>query len=209
MGKSSENNPRALMPRTPTLDLSDNVECGGLPQLSPPWPHAPVHVLTETGVFMVTSGTYQKQHFFPDGPALRLLHDTLLQVAFHHKWALEAWAVFPNHYHFIAQAPENAHTLVDMLRELHSRTAIEINRGEGTAGRKVWHNYWDTRLTYQASYLARLHYVHQNPAKHGLTDDATKYPWCSAAWFERTATPAQVKTIYSIKTDKLRVRDDF
>jgi len=38
---------------------------------------------------------------------------------------------------------------------------------------------------------------------------ANLYPWCSAAWFERTATSAQVKTIYSFKTDKLRVSDDY
>ena len=31
----------------------------------------------------------------------------------------------------------------------------------------------------------------------------------SAAWFERTASPAQVKTIYRFKTEKLQVPDDF
>jgi putative transposase len=38
---------------------------------------------------------------------------------------------------------------------------------------------------------------------------ANQYPWCSAAWFERTATPAQIKTIYDLKTDRLQVDDDF
>jgi putative transposase len=38
---------------------------------------------------------------------------------------------------------------------------------------------------------------------------ANQYPWCSAAWFERTATPAQVKTIYSFKTDQLETYDDY
>ena len=32
---------------------------------------------------------------------------------------------------------------------------------------------------------------------------------CSAAWFERTATPAQVKTIYGLKIDRVHVEDDF
>ena len=95
------------------------------------------------------------------------------------------------------------------MRELHSRTAIALNRHDGTPGRKIWHNYWDTRLTQEKSYLARLHYVHQNPVKHGVVTDASLYPCCSAAWFERTATPAQVKTIYSFKTDQLHVNDDF
>jgi len=51
--------------------------------------------------------------------------------------------------------------------------------------------------------------VHRNPVKHGLVKVANQYPWCSAAWFERTASPAQVKTIYSFKTDKVNVYDDY
>ena len=43
----------------------------------------------------------------------------------------------------------------------------------------------------------------------GLALEAVRYPWCSAAWLERTATPAQVKTIYSFPIDQLRILDDY
>ncbi|MBP7638650.1 MAG: hypothetical protein KBA18_12300, partial [Kiritimatiellae bacterium] len=33
--------------------------------------------------------------------------------------------------------------------------------------------------------------------------------WCSAAWFERAATAAQVQTIYGMKIDSVQVVDDF
>ena len=65
------------------------------------------------------------------------------------------------------------------------------------------------QLTYEKSYLARLNYVHQNPVKHGLVRVPSLYPWCSASWFERTAKPAQVKTIYRFKTDRLKILDDY
>ena len=158
---------------------------------------------------MVTAGTYDKEHLFRDGPRLRLLHDALLTIADRHGWRLEAWAVFPNHYHLVAASPADSSTLKPFLRELHSRTAIALNRHDGDPGRDVWHNYWDTRLTYERSYLARLNYVHQNPVKHGLASLANQYPHGSAAWFERTATPAQVQTVYSFKTDRISVRDDY
>ena len=96
-----------------------------------------------------------------------------------------------------------------MLGQLHERTARWINGLDGAKGREVWHNFWDTRLTYERSYLARLNYVHQNAVKHGLVAVANQYPWCSAAWFERTARPAQVKTIYGFKTDSLKVNDAY
>jgi len=76
-------------------------------------------------------------------------------------------------------------------------------------GRSVWFNFWDTKLTYERSYLTRLNYVHQNPVKHGLVNVAHQYRWSSAAWFERTAPPAMVKTVYGFKIDKLNIADDY
>ena len=173
-----------------------------------PWPHAPEHRLCIRG----TVGTYLRQHHFKGKSRLGVLHRGLLKVTADFGWKLEAWAVFSNHYHFVGHSPEQAATaenLSQMLGLLHERTAKWINGLDGTPGRQVWHNYRDSRLTYEKSYLARLNYVHQNPVKHGLVPVASQYPWCSARWFERTAIPAQVKTIYRYKTDRVKVPDDF
>ncbi|MHB8973960.1 MAG: transposase [Pirellulaceae bacterium] len=173
------------------------------------WPHAPLHRLSEKGTFMVTAGTLGKEHFFRDAKTLDLLEGQLLSKAKEYHWQLEAWAVFSNHYHFIAHAIEDAATLKLFLSHLHADTAREVNLLDGKSDRKVWFNFWDTELTYEKSYLARLNYVHQNAVKHALVPVANQYRWCSAAWFERTARPAQVKTIYSFQTDRIRVVDDF
>ena len=96
-----------------------------------------------------------------------------------------------------------------MLSVLHVKTSGWINRLDRTPGRQVWFNFRETKLTYQRSYLARLNYVHQNPVRHGLVRVANQYPWCSAGWFERTASPATVKSIYRFKVDKVEVEDEF
>ena len=174
------------------------------------WPHAPLHELSARGTYFLTAGTYRKQHHFREAKRLNVLHRGLLTVARDFGWHLEAWAVFSNHYHFIGHSPdEGAESFPKMLGFLHEKTAKWINRLDDAAGREVWHNFWETRLTYEKSYLARLNYVHQNPVKHGLVPVANQYPWCSASWFERSARPAQVKTIYGFKTDRLRVLDDY
>jgi len=173
------------------------------------WPHAPAHRLDTNGVFMITAATLYKEHFFRTSEKLTLLENTLLSLAKSYHWRLEAWAVFANHYHFIACGEEGALELDRMVKKLHDDTARELNRMDQAEGRSVWYNFWDTKLTYQRSYLARLNYVHQNPVKHGFVKVANQYNWCSAAWFERTASPAMVKTIYSFKTDQLKIFDDF
>ena len=96
-----------------------------------------------------------------------------------------------------------------MLKILHVKTSGWVNRLDSKPGRQVWHNFWETRLTFPKSYFARLNYTHQNAVKHGLVPVANLYPWCSAAWFERTASPAQVKTIYRFNADKLKLPDEF
>lgn len=157
-------------------------------------------------------GTYLKAHYFRTPQRLEVLQRGLLTVTRDFRWELEAWAVFSNHYHFVAHSQSdsgNAASLSQMLGLLHTRTAGWINRLDKTPERKVWHNFWDTRLTYQKSYLARLNYVHQNAVKHGLALVANQYRWCSASWFESVASPAMVRSIYTFKIDALSVRDDF
>jgi putative transposase len=148
-----------------------------------PWPHAPTHQLAFGGTYFVTASTYLHEHHFRSAARLVVLHRGLLKVAAEFGWQLEAWAVFSNHYHFVGHSPADratAESLRSMLGELHRKTAFWVNHLDGVAGRQVWFNYRETRLTFQRSYLARLNYVHQNPVKHGLVSVANQYPWCSA-----------------------------
>jgi putative transposase len=177
-----------------------------------PWPHAPTHQLSIRCTYFLTAATYDKAHYFRAPERLDVLQRGVLKVCQQFGWRLEAWAVFSNHYHWVAHSPDtedDATSLPEMLSLLHTKTARWVNRLDGELNRQVWHNYWETRLTYQRSYLARLNYVHQNPVKHGLVPVANQYRWCSAAWFERTASPAQVKSIYRFKVDQVHVLDDF
>lgn len=149
------------------------------------WPHAPVHRFDSRGVYMVTAATLHKQPLFASNDALELLETQLLSLARRYEWHLHAWAVFRNHYHFIARSNEEEPRLGDFLSHLHTKTASELKLMDNQIGRAVWFNFWDTKLTYERSYLARLNYVHQNAVRHGLVHVANQYSWCSAAWFER------------------------
>ena len=173
------------------------------------WHHAPLHVLLERGVYMVTSGTYGKAHYFSTPGQLDLLHQRQHQISAEFGWQLQAWAVFPNHYHFVGCSPEDVTSLSRLVGKLHTLTAREINQHDGTPCRKVWHQFWETRLTFEHSYLARLRYVHQNPVHHRIATDATSYRWCSAAKFEADAEPAFRRTVAAMPMDQLSVLDDF
>ncbi len=175
----------------------------------PEWPHSPAHRLDSAGAYMVTAATYKKELRFSSAKRLSYLCGQLLRLAPLYGWKLEAWAVFPNHYHFVATSQQKADTLPRLISHLHTITAKEINIHDATPGRRVWFQYWDSHLTYLRSYLARLNYVHCNAVHHGLVRYPARYAWCSAGWFEREAERSFYRTVMGIRSDRVKVVDDF
>jgi len=173
------------------------------------WHHAPIHRLGEHGAYIVTAGTYRKHHLLQTDRKLQLVHDSLLELAGRYGWSLQAWAVLSNHYHFVAIAPEEPKSLGALIKHLHSDTARRLNQLDGASGRRVWYQYWESKISFENSYLARLRYVHLNPVKHGLAQEPTAYKWSSAKWFELHAPQSLVKTVESFKVERVNVFDDF
>ncbi len=173
------------------------------------WPQAPAHRLCERRTYIVTCGTYQTQQLLNTPEKLTVVRSLLFELAQTCGWQLQAWAIMSNHYHFVAASPDDPSTLKRMISALHTLSARELNRIDGQPGRHVWYNYYDSRITYEKSWLARLKYVHQNPVHHNVVQNAELYEWCSAAWFVRESSSAFVKTVNSFKIDQVKVSDEF
>jgi len=169
------------------------------------WPHAPLHWLFEPGVYIVTGATLHKQPHFDTVRKLDLVMQQLFETATRYTWSLHAWAILINHYHFIATSPEDASSLRGLIRDFHSGVGRELNRIDGVSGRKVLYQFRDDAITSETSYLARLKYVNCNAVHHGVIANASNYRWCSASWFERTASRALVRTVENFKVDRVQV----
>jgi putative transposase len=173
------------------------------------WPHAPPHYFTPHGTYIITAATLHRKRLFDSCAKLDLFRDTTFELAKCYQLILQAWGFFPNHYHLVMSFKDAVTAHRDFVKHLHRELAIRLNRSDVTPGRRVMYEFWDTRLSFEKSWLARLNYVHQNAVKHGLVPIANQYPWCSAPWFETNARPAFVKSVYSFKTDRINVPDDF
>ena len=174
------------------------------------WPHAPPHRLAESGIYFVTSRTLDRVACFESDDRKDFVQDTLFTLAKRYGWPLEAWAVLSNHYHLVAHSPadqSDASSLRIWLRHLHADISREMNRRDGAQGRKLWHNYRETHLTYERSYFSRLAYTHFNPVHHGLVTDAAEYPWCSAREFAEHSPASRVATLRSFAFDQI-AKDD-
>jgi putative transposase len=173
------------------------------------WPHAPSKAVTEPGPYSVTASTYHKEHHFREDDRLAYLHDCLVKTSEDQGWRLEAWADFSNHYHIVGTSPKTANPFHALTKRVHMKTGHYANNLDEAPGRQVWYRSWDTLITYEKSYLARLAYVHQNAVRHGLVQTAEDYPYCSAPWFFKTAPKAFRDTVLGFKIDRVNVFDDF
>ena len=173
------------------------------------WPHAPPHRIFEPGTFMVTGATWQKKLVFQSPCLLCFLQDCLLNTLHEYGCAVQAWAVFPNHYHVVFKTENNVEKVRQAISQIHSLTAAEANRIDGCPGRQVWFQFWDSAITIRSSYFARLRYVHENAVHHGLVRNAVDYPWCSAGWLEQRADPAFRKLLATFGLDRIKVYDEF
>jgi putative transposase len=158
---------------------------------------------------MITGSTLYKQKFFNTEIKRSFLHKVLHENAIELEWNLEAWAILYNHYHFIARAPKNADTLTSLIRSVHSITARYVNAIDKKPGRRIWHNYWDKCISSDKDYLARLHYVHMNPVKHGIVEKPEDDPFCSYQLFIEKSGIEFQKEVFSESIARLEVEDDF
>lgn len=176
----------------------------------PDWPHSPPHRLIEPGTYMVTAGTYLKKHIFDTPEKLNLIEGKLISTFSQTEFQLQAWAIMSNHYHFIVNSKtDNPENLKKHIAHIHRETSLDVNKVDNMQGRKVWFQFWDSKVSYPKSYFARLKYVHNNPVHHKLVGTAENYQWCSAAWFKLNAPSGFKRMIESFKIDNLNVVDDF
>jgi len=173
------------------------------------WPHAPPHYFTPGGTYIITAATLHRKRLFDSDLKLDLFRNIILELARTYELTLQAWAFLSNHYHLVASFKNTTATHRDFVRHLHRELTMRLNRVDATLGRRVMYEFWDTRLRFEKSWLARLNYVHQNPVKHRLVSLASQYRWCSAGWFETNARSGFVKSVYSFKTDGIKLPDDF
>jgi putative transposase len=171
--------------------------------------YTPLHLFLPGATYIITAATYQRIPLFNSADRLDALQRVIFEQVEKHGWGLLAWAILANHYHLVASAPEEARSLQAWIRAVHSITARELNRRDSKPGRQVWYQHWDTCITSERSLLARLHYVHTNPAMHGVVDDAAHYAWCSMRCLLDMATEEHREEVLGFPCDRISIRDDF
>lgn len=130
----------------------------------------------------ITAGTFQKRPYIAGGDRKETLLESLDFNAYKWGWRLLAYAVLDNHYHLVMQTPpSDASRLAHIVQSAHSYSAYHWRREDPSIHSRIWWNFWETPITDLESLWAHIHYVHENPRYHGVTDSPEQYLHSSCA----------------------------
>ena len=114
-----------------------------------------------------------------------LLRDAVRRVRRRRPFAIDAWAVLPDHLHAVWTLPpgdDDFSTRWRLIKTVFARglpageRLSEVRRRRGERG--IWQRrFWEHAIRDDADYAAHLDYVHFNPVRHGYVAAASQWPY--------------------------------
>jgi putative transposase len=115
------------------------------------------------------------------------LRDSVSRTRALYPFAIDAWVVLPEHLHAVWTLPEgdaDFSTRWSLIKRGFSariakgevRSASRIAKGE----RGIWQRrFWEHTVRDETDFARHVDYVHFNPVKHGLVENAEGWPFSS------------------------------
>ncbi len=107
---------------------------------------------------------------------------------------LFGYVVMPTHVHLLLY-PHNK-DLVQITRNLKSKTGFEISRARRVPG-PIWQErYFDTIIRHVRNFWQKLEYIHRNPVEAGLVENPEDWRWSSYRhYFDKGEIPIPVDPV--------------
>jgi putative transposase len=101
------------------------------------------------------------------------------------RYQLIAWCIMPNHVHVLIKPKVSLTKIIQSWRSYTGKWAFQNNEefdlGLALDAKRFWmRDYWDRYIRSEKHYYTAIDYIHQNPVKAGLCQEAKKWKWSSA-----------------------------
>ncbi len=138
-------------------------------------------LIKEPTVFFVTTSTYEHRVIFNNDSRLTIAVDCLLRIASEMKIRLVAYVVMSTHMHLFGFFEGGGAQLSGFISSIKGRIRKDI-----VGNKSMWeHRFDDKVITTEEMMFNAIEYIHNNPVKSGVVDEATDYRYSSARiWVE-------------------------
>lgn len=131
-------------------------------------------------IYLLTTVTDQRQPFFTDFHAARLLIAEMRTVCADGLGQSLAWVVMPDHLHWLLSLQQGS--LAQLMKRLKARSAQGINRHLHRNGPLWQDGYHDRAARTDDDLQAMARYIVANPLRAGLVTRLADYPHWDAIW---------------------------
>lgn len=106
-----------------------------------------------------------------------LLKQSITRTRKTHRFKLIALCVLPDHFHMLVTLPENEADISTRVRLIKFEFTRSLNSLELQTS-PVWQpRFWDHLIRDEADLHQHINYIHHNPVKHKLVNQAVDWPY--------------------------------
>jgi putative transposase len=118
---------------------------------------------------------------------IKSLRDAFTYTMKRHPFIIHGIAVMPDHLHMLISLPENDSDYATRISLIKSHFTRSIPKQEDIRASKLRHRergiwqkrFWEHCIRKDADFENQLNYIHFNPVRHGLTDQASQWQYSS------------------------------
>jgi putative transposase len=147
----------------------------------------------ERHAHFVTFSCYRRRRLLDDDRAKRILLGTFNAQLRRFSGRCIGFVVMPNHVHAIVWFPRTG-CLSEFMKQWKRTSSLRIRQlfdctlkayGQSIANSAVWQaKYYSFNLFSSAKIEEKLNYMHLNPVRAGLVNDAGDWRWSSARYYQ-------------------------
>ena len=139
-------------------------------------------VFVPGGCYFFTVVTFKREPLFNNAETIQKLLDAFQWTRQKYPFSIEALVILPDHLHTIWSLPDgdsNYPLRWNLLKGYFSKNCtispkiIMSQSRKQKREKEVWQRrYWEHLISNEEDFIDHIEYVHNNPIKHGLVEDA-------------------------------------
>ena len=138
----------------------------------------PKHYYEKDNYYFITTVTENRNLIFKDIISCDLLMNLITHYKFTCSYNIKAFIIMPDHLHLIIQpvGEENISDIMKKIKGSFSRYYNKLNKTTGTLFQK---GFYDQLIKTEKQLHETINYIHYNPVKNGLVEEAKDYIYSS------------------------------
>ncbi|MBW6511259.1 MAG: transposase [Desulfuromonadaceae bacterium] len=148
------------------------------------------------GCYFFTVVTHQRQRLFAVPENVDVLRTAFRTVIARYPFVVDAVVLLPDHLHCLWTLPEGDAGFSTRWRLIkteftrHCRPELRVPVSASRLNKKeqgIWQRrFWEHQIRDDEDFRHHLDYIHFNPVKHGLVEDAALWPYSSMRRYLRS-----------------------